>query len=986
MTSNSKLKNRDVFQVDPTTTSIPNDGVAKVLEPTTPEQWDVLRYELKNFVCEGEYQRGLERILDTYLANLNKLEQPAVWVSGFYGSGKSHFVRVLEYLWRDVTFQDGANARSLPNLPKEINDQLKALTIAGKRSGGLWSAAGKLSAGTRSVRLAFLGIVFTSAGLPEQYAPARFVIWLQQNGYYDKVKAEVEKAGKDFLRELNNMYVSPVLATSVLKAYPGFANSTADARNLFKMQYPNRDDVSDEELLLTLEDVLEMQSSTPGKVPCTLLVFDELQQFIGEDGTRALQVQTIVEACSSRFGSRLLFVATGQQALGATTQMSKLQGRFTVRVTLMDTDVEHVVREVVLRKKDDKKPELKAVLERVSGEIDRQLAGTKIGATATDANELVPDYPLLPVRRRFWERLLRSVDEAGTAGQLRTQLRIVHDAARAVAKDPIGTVVAGDFIYEQLRSDMLQSGVLPRDVEIVIAGQRKESADGELRSRLCALIFLISKLPTEGPVATGIQATANTLADLLVEDLTAGSTDLRQRSPKVLQDLVNAGTLMLVGEEYRLQTRESAEWEADFRGRLARIQADETRIASDRTTELRSVVGEMLKGIILTQGDNKVPRKFELHFSGEMPPTDTTYVPVWIRDEWAVAERNVREDAQREGTDSPIVFVFIPKQSADALKVALASHAAAGETLNARPRSIVSEATEARSAMEARQRLEANRVRALIGALLNGARVFQGGGFEVVEGDFQASIKAAVDAALVRLFPDFPMADMLGWGTVLTRAGQGAADPLSAIGWHDDADKQAVCRKIRDFVGTTGKRGSEVRRHFMNPQYGWPQDAVDGSLAALMAGGYVRAAKNGQTVTVKGLVQSQIGVLDFVSEGVTITAGQRLAVRKVITTLNVPLKAGEEAEALPATLSKLIGLAKNAGGDPPLPQPPSRLMLDELQALSGNEQTGGRRRAAGRDRQRLHPVDERPGADRAALAALAGVGAAAASGRRTVHC
>ncbi|MEJ7793506.1 MAG: DUF6569 family protein [Gaiellaceae bacterium] len=91
------ITNRELFYRDPTGTRIPNDGVAKVFRPTTTDQWDVLQWELKSFVCEGEYARGLERILGSFLTNLNasQAQQPAVWVSGFYGSGKSHLVRCL---------------------------------------------------------------------------------------------------------------------------------------------------------------------------------------------------------------------------------------------------------------------------------------------------------------------------------------------------------------------------------------------------------------------------------------------------------------------------------------------------------------------------------------------------------------------------------------------------------------------------------------------------------------------------------------------------------------------------------------------------------------------------------------------------------------------------------------------------------------------------------------------------------------------------
>ncbi len=251
------IKNRDVFLVDPTTYTIPNNGVTKVIDPRTPEEWNVLRYELEHFVCEGEYHRGLALILSTYIANLAKAEQPAVWVSGFYGSGKSHFVRVLEYLWRDTQFPDGASARGLTKLPNDIADLLRELSTAGRREGGLWSAAGTLGSGAgKSVRLALLGIMFRSASLPEQYAPARFVIWLMQNGFYKDMRAGVERSGRDFAKELNNMYVSPILAQSLLDVYPGFATSAADARNLLKAQYPNKEDISSDELLRTMEDLL----------------------------------------------------------------------------------------------------------------------------------------------------------------------------------------------------------------------------------------------------------------------------------------------------------------------------------------------------------------------------------------------------------------------------------------------------------------------------------------------------------------------------------------------------------------------------------------------------------------------------------------------------------------------------------------------------------------------------------------------------------
>ena len=72
------MQNRAVFAQDPTTFSIPNDGVTVVADPQSPGEWDVLRYEISSFVCDGEYREGLHRILATYMAHLGKPKQPAV--------------------------------------------------------------------------------------------------------------------------------------------------------------------------------------------------------------------------------------------------------------------------------------------------------------------------------------------------------------------------------------------------------------------------------------------------------------------------------------------------------------------------------------------------------------------------------------------------------------------------------------------------------------------------------------------------------------------------------------------------------------------------------------------------------------------------------------------------------------------------------------------------------------------------------------------
>lgn len=59
------------------------------------------------------------------------------------------------------------------------------------------------------------------------------------------------------------------------------------------------------------------------------------------------------------------------------------------------------------------------------------------------------------MRRRFWGSVLRQADRAGRAGQLRSQLRIVHEANRMVAPESVGTAVGADFLYTQKNEDLI---------------------------------------------------------------------------------------------------------------------------------------------------------------------------------------------------------------------------------------------------------------------------------------------------------------------------------------------------------------------------------------------------------------------------------------------------------------------------------------------------------------------------------------------------
>jgi hypothetical protein len=934
------LTNRDVFAVDPTLRDIPNLGVAKVKNPEDDGDWATLEWELTSFVCEGEYERGLERILDQFLGHLAQPEQPAVWVSGFYGSGKSHLMRVLEYLWRDYPLPSGASARSLTTLPADIVAHLKELSAAGKRGGGLWSAAGTLGSGASgSVRLAFLGVVFDAAGLPQQYGPARLALWLHQEGLYDEVRAKIESKGKSLTHELRNLYVSPVLAQALIDAGATFGTTPGAVSAALQAQFPMVDDIDRAQMLNVMEDVLRLQGTVAGKIPLTLIVLDEMQQFINDDNKVAEQVQYIAEDCASRFNSQVLVVATGQAALTANPTLQKLIDRFSVTVALSDTDVETVVRRVVLRKKADKVAEIEAALGKVSGEIDRQLGGTRLEAKGADKATIVADYPLLPTRRRFWERALRAIDKAGKAGVLRTQLKIVHEAARSVADKPLGTVIGGDFVFRSESASMLQSGVLLKEIDELIRGLDDGSADGELKSRAAALVFVISQLPHDGVGDMGVRATAPVIADLLVEDLALDGARLRKDVPRILDELVEQGRVMKLGEEFRLQTAEGAEWTQEFNQRRTTIRADAARMSSLRNDWLQRAIDNELAGLKLLHGKSKESRKLQRHWGDDTPKIDGATVPVWIRDEWGVTEAKVREAAAAAGNDNPTVFVLLPKIDAEAIADTLASFAAATDTASQRPEPQTDEGRQAKQGMQSRVLEGQQRLASLFAAVIAKSRVFQGGGNELTTSTLRDAVETAGNHSLARLFPKFSAADDPAWSKVITKAREGAPDALAVVGWQGETPANPVCKEVLARASGSGTKGGDLQRDLGDAPYGWPKDAVDGALLALLASGNLRAERDGHAVDgPKELPATQIGKATFFKEDEPPTKQEQLAVRGVLTEAKVPYIAGKESAAISGLVQHLLDQAARAGGVPPWPEPPDTAHIVGIGALVGNQQ------------------------------------------------
>ncbi|MFA7139414.1 MAG: BREX system P-loop protein BrxC [Proteiniphilum sp.] len=924
------MKNKELFTLNPEQINLKNEGVAKIRAINEREDLSIAEYELKTFVCEGEYRDGLKKIFEYYLQSYDSVEQPAFWVSGFYGSGKSHLVKMASYLWSNFEFPSGNTARNIKPLPQDIQDLLVELDRKQNIQGRLSIAGTLRDFPSKDIWYSFLQILLNTLDLPEQYHLFKFYHWLKKEDIYDYVETILKKNGHSIRKEINNIFVSTSLARAVLEVKPEMAENEAKLLELFRSQFARKDTIGREEFVRTIKDEV-LPLFFGDKIPCTIIVLDEVQQFIGDDANLATDVQFLAEDLCSRFSGKFLLLGTGQNALRDNQILQKLLARFRVPIELSNTDIQTVIRKTILEKKPSSIAPLSEKLEQAMGEVSRNLEGTIFGYLTEDKSTLVADYPLLPSTRKFWYKVLQVVDVAGTSGQLRNQLRLIDDSLKIIAEKEVGCVVPADFIFTQTRSHLIQSGLLLNDTSNLIQGKKSKGGDEEIKGRILSAVFLLDQIVPSNP-ETGLKSNETTIADLLIDNLNDHSAPFRNRIKELILQLVDEKVLMPINDEFKLQTKIGAEWEQEFTKQYIKLNSSgDDKIQSLRRERIVAHFKAKSSGIIITQGASRMVRDFDLWDKDTMPNTDHK-LNLWIRDGWFENETTVLDEIRAAGSNTPLAYAFVKKFRDADLRSEIIKYLAAELTINAMGLPSTPEGEQAKKSMETRQMQAKTAIQNLIEKICNESVVYLASGTRVLSGNLKESIQEALNSIADRQFPDFRgKADFPNWGQALTKALAGNPDALSAINYSGDVDKHPVAGEILRFMGNSSKTGKDIRNQFMKAPYGWPQDAIDTMLILL---------KNLQHISTNeiDLKVAKINQATFKKEIHVLGAKDKITIRKLFQDAGITCPPNHELFPYSNEyLNRLKRLAEQISGDAPRSEPINIDFIKEIENKEGNE-------------------------------------------------
>jgi len=542
----------------------PINGVIKAEQLDDESVWQ----ELDEFVVTKELDIHLRKFLDGYLNAIDNPNDPSiaskvgVWVSGFFGSGKSHFIKILSYLLenKEVTM-DGVTKHAIDFFKDKIQDPMLAGDI--KRAVNadvdviLFNIDTKAdNADGRDVILrVFLKVFNERLGFSGDHPHiAHMERYLVKQGKYEEFKTAFKNTtGEDWIQERDAYnFHSDALAAS-LSDVLGQDIKDADA---WLKRFEGDFSLSIENFAKWVKEYLD----TKEKNHRIMFLVDEVGQFIGQDTPLMLNLQTITENLGTVCNGRAWVVVTSQEDMEAVlgdmrassvNDFSKIQARFKTRLSLSGANADEVIQKRLLSKVGGAKAELVKLYSDKCDILKNQLSFKNLGMTFrpyADEDDFVAVYPFAPYQFQLVQKIFESTRKSGATGAHlakgeRSMLDAFQTATVDVAGEEVGVLIPLYRFYPAIESFL--EGIVRRAIKSVEDRPGLEPFDGLVLKTL----FLIRYVDE-------ITGNVDNLVTLFIDRIDADRLALRNEIEASLQRLEKETLVSRNGEDFFFLTNE----------------------------------------------------------------------------------------------------------------------------------------------------------------------------------------------------------------------------------------------------------------------------------------------------------------------------------------------------------------------------------------------------------------------------------------------
>ena len=523
-----------------------------------------INQEIEEYVFTQGITKNVYKFLD---AIANKKEgKTGVWISGYYGSGKSHFIKYLFYClnrkYREKAFVNfkeavknvGALEEPNPNLLALLQKKLDALEMD-EIMFNIDAVSDNEDEKDRITRVLlnqlnqFRGFNNTNIALALYLEKP-----LHEIGKLEDFKKQIKK---EFNEEWsgNQLRFTRMSLSKVLDIAKG-CNPEFDTDSLKKVILDKNQDYNIDFLINEFQDFLKNKPENYRLI----FLLDEVSQYIGSNTALLLNLQTIVEEIGTKIGTKIWMVCTAQQDLSnlidttdtKTGDFGKILGRFETIISLESQDATYITKKRVLEKKSDGIGTLSEYYKKNKGAIDNQFVfNHDLYENFKDKDDFTLAYPFVPYQFRLISDVFESFSNVGYVGQgvkntERSILGITHYTAEKCKDEEVGYFVPFDlFFNDQFDKNLtfVARSILDRAYNI------NEVKDNEFAKRVVNTLFMISNLGESHRV--NFPATVENLALLLMNAVDTPKLEVQKQVTAILELLVEKNIIQVSEGKYR---------------------------------------------------------------------------------------------------------------------------------------------------------------------------------------------------------------------------------------------------------------------------------------------------------------------------------------------------------------------------------------------------------------------------------------------------
>ena len=562
------------------------NGVVKVDQNAA----DVLAQEVKEYVITRDIRRHMITFFNNYGESFNEpTADVGVWISGFFGSGKSHFLKMLSYLLENKQV-DGRTVEDY--FREKFDDEATFMPISkavrGETKTILFNIdiEGSINKDKTAVLRVFAKMFYNYLGFyGENLKVAKLEQFIDKKGKTEEFRRVFEeKNGSPWVesRDAFAFFEDDVVET--LMEVLGMSETAA--HNWF-----DGTETVETSIAQLVSEMKEYVDTKPADFRL-LFMIDEVGQYVGDSIDLLMNLQSLVEKIGSECNGKIWVVCTGQEAIDEIIktrqdQFSRIQARFKTRLSLTSSSADEVIQKRILKKKADVTP----ALEQIYHENDSVLRNLFSFTDAildikgySSSTEFARNFPFVPYQFIIMQKVFSEIRKHGNSGKHlsggeRSMLSGFQEAAQKI-EDKDEYALAPFYLFYDTVHTFLDSSIR-RVIERCQKAADNNDGIEQQDVAVLKLLYLVRYIDD-------IKANLDNIVILMADDIRVDKIIMREQVRGSLDRLMSQNYIGRTGDTYNFLTDE----EQDIQREIKNTPVD--------TAAIVEKIGHMVFGDIYT--------------------------------------------------------------------------------------------------------------------------------------------------------------------------------------------------------------------------------------------------------------------------------------------------------------------------------------------------------------------------------------------------